>query len=349
MSTVANSAGVTGRTAASRCRELRQRVVVQDLAVERSAVPAPNMPPQRDDVVEPRAAACPRNAGEREFRFAPAGETGSDAEGDPALAEQIQRQDRVRGKDRIPQRREQSGGAEGDPLGPGGERAEQGQRIDRHLGQCVADPDRVETEAFGFGRDGDHFGGGAPGVEDGPIRRNDKTEFMPRASRRRGIASIPSREWRCHARLAQDVGHGHRIRRRTAGLAGPAYAALRAGASGFLVKDAPADEILVAIRGVLRGDSMVSPSVTKRLLDRYLADDRDAGESARLEKLTEREKDVLALIARGLANSEIAAKLYIGETTVKTHVGRILAKLSLRDRVHAVVFAYESSLVRAGG
>ncbi|MEV6906485.1 response regulator transcription factor [Amycolatopsis sp. NPDC051071] len=128
-----------------------------------------------------------------------------------------------------------------------------------------------------------------------------------------------------------------------------AYAALRAGASGFLVKDAPADEILVAIRGVLRGDSMVSPSVTKRLLDRYLADDRDSGKSARLEKLTEREKDVLTLIARGLANAEIAAKLYIGETTVKTHVGRILAKLSLRDRVHAVVFAYESGLVRAGG
>ncbi|MGW4126898.1 response regulator [Amycolatopsis japonica] len=128
-----------------------------------------------------------------------------------------------------------------------------------------------------------------------------------------------------------------------------AYAALRAGASGFLVKDAPADEILVAIRGVLRGDSMVSPSVTKRLLDRYLADERDAGESARLETLTEREKDVLSLIARGLTNSEIAAKLYIGETTVKTHVGRILAKLSLRDRVHAVVFAYESGLVRAGG
>ncbi|RSN47904.1 DNA-binding response regulator [Amycolatopsis sp. WAC 04197] len=128
-----------------------------------------------------------------------------------------------------------------------------------------------------------------------------------------------------------------------------AYAALRAGASGFLVKDAPADEILVAIRGVLRGDSMVSPSVTKRLLDRYLTDERDAGESARLETLTEREKDVLSLIARGLTNSEIAAKLYIGETTVKTHVGRILAKLSLRDRVHAVVFAYESGLVRAGG
>ncbi|WP_410596652.1 response regulator [Amycolatopsis sp. lyj-23] len=127
-----------------------------------------------------------------------------------------------------------------------------------------------------------------------------------------------------------------------------AYAALRGGASGFLVKDAPSEEMLVAIRGVLRGDSMVSPSVTRRLLDRYLADDRDAVDAARLAVLTEREKDVLGLIARGLSNSEIAAKLYIGETTVKTHVGRILGKLRLRDRVHAVVFAYESGLVRPG-
>lgn len=127
-----------------------------------------------------------------------------------------------------------------------------------------------------------------------------------------------------------------------------AYAALRAGASGFLVKDAPSEEMLVAIRGVLRGDSMVSPSVTRRLLDRYLADDRDPVDVEKLGALTEREKDVLALIARGQSNGEIAAKLYIGETTVKTHVGRILGKLRLRDRVHAVVFAYESGLVRPG-
>ncbi|MGW3999006.1 response regulator [Amycolatopsis sp. NPDC004772] len=127
-----------------------------------------------------------------------------------------------------------------------------------------------------------------------------------------------------------------------------AYAALRGGASGFLVKDAPAEEMLVAIRGVLRGDSMVSPSVTRRLLDRYLADDRDPVDVAKLGALTEREKDVLGLIARGLSNTEIAAKLYIGETTVKTHVGRVLGKLGLRDRVHAVVFAYESGLVRPG-
>ncbi|GAB3395300.1 response regulator [Amycolatopsis echigonensis] len=128
-----------------------------------------------------------------------------------------------------------------------------------------------------------------------------------------------------------------------------AYSALRAGASGFLVKDAPSDEMLVAIRGVLRGDAMVSPSVTKRLLDRYLSAHRTPLDEQKLETLTEREKDVLGLIARGLSNTEIAATLFIGETTVKTHVGRLLSKLGLRDRVHAVVFAYESGLVRPGG
>ncbi|MGA6167517.1 response regulator [Amycolatopsis magusensis] len=127
-----------------------------------------------------------------------------------------------------------------------------------------------------------------------------------------------------------------------------AYSALRAGASGFLVKDAPADEMLVAMRGVLRGDSMVSPSVTRRLLDRYLGEEGGAEHAAKLVRLTEREKDVLGLIARGRSNGEIAEQLYIGETTVKTHVGRVLAKLELRDRVHAVVFAYESGLVRPG-
>ncbi|UOZ07837.1 response regulator transcription factor [Amycolatopsis sp. WQ 127309] len=127
-----------------------------------------------------------------------------------------------------------------------------------------------------------------------------------------------------------------------------AYAALRAGASGFLVKDAPSEEMLVAVRGVLRGDAMVAPSVTRRLLDRYLDRRHDAVDVAKLDVLTEREKDVLGLIARGLSNGEIAGKLYIGETTVKTHVGRILGKLRLRDRVHAVVFAYESGLVQPG-
>jgi DNA-binding NarL/FixJ family response regulator len=128
-----------------------------------------------------------------------------------------------------------------------------------------------------------------------------------------------------------------------------AYAALRAGASGFLVKDAPANEMLVAVRGVLRGDAMVSPSVTRRLLDRYVLGTAAPVGAHRLAALTEREKEVLGLITRGLSNSEIAGRLHLGETTVKTHVGRILAKLGLRDRVHAVVFGYETGLVRPGG
>jgi DNA-binding NarL/FixJ family response regulator len=125
-----------------------------------------------------------------------------------------------------------------------------------------------------------------------------------------------------------------------------AYAALRAGASGFLVKDAPADEMLVAIRGVLRGEAMVSPSVIRRLLHRFVtaptAVDPDRG---RLKVLTEREREVLNLIGRGMNNAEIAAELRVSDSTVKTHVGHVLAKLHLRDRVHAVVFAYENGLV----
>jgi DNA-binding NarL/FixJ family response regulator len=127
-----------------------------------------------------------------------------------------------------------------------------------------------------------------------------------------------------------------------------AYAALRAGASGFLVKDAPADEILVAVRGVLRGDRMVSPSVVRRLLDRYVTGGTAPVADGRLDALTDREKEVLGLVARGLSNAEIAGRLFLGETTVKTHVARILAKVRLRDRVQAVVFAYESGLVRPG-
>jgi DNA-binding NarL/FixJ family response regulator len=115
------------------------------------------------------------------------------------------------------------------------------------------------------------------------------------------------------------------------------------------VKDAPAEELLVAVRGVLRGDAMVSPSVTRRLLDRYLAHDHTTIGAAKVKTLTGREKDVLGLVARGLSNNEIAGRLVIGETTVKTQVGRVLAKLGLRDRVHAVVFAHESGLVRPGG
>jgi DNA-binding NarL/FixJ family response regulator len=127
------------------------------------------------------------------------------------------------------------------------------------------------------------------------------------------------------------------------------YAALSAGASGFLLKDTLAPDLLSAIRVVTRGDAVVAPSVTRRLLERHIGNGPDpAMPGAALGALTEREREVLALLARGLSNAELAAQLYLSEGTVKTHVSRILAKLGLRDRVQAVVYAYESGLVRVG-
>ncbi|BCY11508.1 response regulator transcription factor [Actinoplanes sp. L3-i22] len=128
-----------------------------------------------------------------------------------------------------------------------------------------------------------------------------------------------------------------------------AFAALRAGADGFLVKDVPAAEMLVAIRGVLRGDPMVSPSVTRRLLARFVTEGTEPRPDPRLDRLTGREREVLGLVARGLNNAEIAGRLYLGETTVKTHVSRILGKLGVRDRIGAVVMAYENGVSRPGG
>jgi DNA-binding NarL/FixJ family response regulator len=128
-----------------------------------------------------------------------------------------------------------------------------------------------------------------------------------------------------------------------------AFAALKAGASGFLLKDVPPQELLFAIRSVHSGDSVVAPSTTRRLIDRFvplLSDDVPAP-AADLAELTEREREVLIQVAAGLSNAEIATRLFVSEATVKTHVGRILAKLGLRDRVQAVVLAYESGLVRA--
>jgi DNA-binding NarL/FixJ family response regulator len=126
------------------------------------------------------------------------------------------------------------------------------------------------------------------------------------------------------------------------------YASLRAGASGFLLKDTLAADLLSAIHVVVRGDAVVAPTVTRRLLDRYVGTGPAPALPAALATLTERERQVLALIAHGLSNAEIAARLFVTEGTVKTHVSRLLAKLDVRDRVQAVVFAYESGLVRAG-
>jgi DNA-binding NarL/FixJ family response regulator len=127
-----------------------------------------------------------------------------------------------------------------------------------------------------------------------------------------------------------------------------AYDALRAGASGFLLKDAPTADLLSAIRAVASGDAVVAPSTTRRLLARVVkqlpvAD--EGGAAAELDSLTPREREVLVAVARGLSNAEIADELVLSEATVKTHVGRILAKLDLRDRVQIVIYAYDCGLV----
>jgi DNA-binding NarL/FixJ family response regulator len=128
------------------------------------------------------------------------------------------------------------------------------------------------------------------------------------------------------------------------------YAALRAGASGFLLKDTPPSDLLSGIRAVASGDAVVAPRVTRRLLSNYAhrlpAPGRpDRGQSERLELLTTREREVLLQVAGSLSNAEIAQRLVLSEATVKSHVGRILAKLGLRDRVQIVVFAYETGLI----
>ena len=128
--------------------------------------------------------------------------------------------------------------------------------------------------------------------------------------------------------------------------------AIKAGASGFLLKDAPPEDMLAAIRTVHAGDAVIAPSSTRRLLEHLVTvlpdDQRDDTANAALRDLTGREREVLVLMARGRANGEIASDLFVAEATVKTHVGNILAKLGARDRVQAVVAAYEAGLVRPG-
>jgi DNA-binding NarL/FixJ family response regulator len=125
--------------------------------------------------------------------------------------------------------------------------------------------------------------------------------------------------------------------------------ALRAGASGFLLKRTPPEELLAAVHRTAEGEALLSPSVTRRVIDQMVAQPRLArGEDPRLEDLTPREREVLELIARGLSNREIAAELVIEESTVKTHVKRVLTKLDARDRVHAVIFAYETGVAGPG-
>jgi DNA-binding NarL/FixJ family response regulator len=126
------------------------------------------------------------------------------------------------------------------------------------------------------------------------------------------------------------------------------YQALRAGASGFLLKDRPPEELVAAVRVVAAGDALLAPSVTRRLVQEFARRADPPASPAALDELTDREREVLVCMARGLSNQEIARELFVAETTVKTHVGRVLQKLSLRDRAQAVVLAYESGLVQPG-
>jgi DNA-binding NarL/FixJ family response regulator len=128
------------------------------------------------------------------------------------------------------------------------------------------------------------------------------------------------------------------------------YAALQAGASGFLLKDAPAAELVRGVRVVAAGDSLLAPSITRRLIEE-LAPTRETGSRTKppgLDDLTAKEREVLGLLARGMSNAEIAEALFVGEATVKTHVGHVLTKLGVRDRVQAVVLAYEAGVIRPG-
>jgi DNA-binding NarL/FixJ family response regulator len=126
------------------------------------------------------------------------------------------------------------------------------------------------------------------------------------------------------------------------------YEALRAGASGFLLKDAPAEQLIAAIHTLAAGEALIAPAITKRLIAQFARAAPPSGAPAALEELTPREHEVLLLIARGLSNLEIAEELVLSEATVKTHVKRVLSKLGVRDRVQAVVLAYESALVTPG-
>ena len=149
-------------------------------------------------------------------------------------------------------------------------------------------------------------------------------------------------------RLRQDAAGGpHVLVLTTFDLDEYVYEALRAGAGGFLLKDAPPDRLADAVRTVTAGEALLAPAVTRRLVEQYVRRPTPA-DDPRLDRLTERELEVTLLVARGLSNAEIAGRLYLSEATVKTHVTRLLTKLELRDRVQVVVFAYERGLVEPG-
>jgi DNA-binding NarL/FixJ family response regulator len=127
------------------------------------------------------------------------------------------------------------------------------------------------------------------------------------------------------------------------------YASLKVGASGFLLKDAPPEQLIDAVRVVAAGDALLAPQVTRSVIERFVAADYDASVRSRVETLSPRETEVLRSLTRGLSNAELAAELFVSEATVKSHIAGLLTKLGVRDRVQAVIAAYESGLVRPGG
>ena len=126
------------------------------------------------------------------------------------------------------------------------------------------------------------------------------------------------------------------------------FEALRAGASGFLLKNAPSEELVHAVRVVAAGDALLAPSVTRKVIEGYIRRPAQRSNEVELRRLTERETEILQLLATGKSNSELAAHLFVGEGTIKTHVSSVLTKLGLRDRMQAVIFAYESGLIEPG-
>ena len=126
------------------------------------------------------------------------------------------------------------------------------------------------------------------------------------------------------------------------------FEALRAGASGFLLENAPSDELVHAVRVVAAGDALLAPSVTRKVIEGFIRRPAHRSNEVELRRLTERETEILQLLATGKSNSELAARLFVGEGTIKTHVSNVLTKLGLRDRMQAVIFAYESGLIEPG-
>ena len=150
-------------------------------------------------------------------------------------------------------------------------------------------------------------------------------------------------------RMAADVPHTRVVILTTYDLDEYVYQALRAGACGFLLKDAPPDQLVAAVRLAASGDALLAPAITRRLIEEFARRPMPDPElTAQIGSLTEREREVLVCLARGLGNAEIARELHVGEATVKTHVANVLQKIEARDRVQAVVFAYESGFVSAG-